>query len=116
MRYKPKNRVSPHAERRFAQRYDGDRQNAEHLANGALHYGIQIHQIPQENPLHAYVSNKMRYKDKKVRLLQGYVFVFSKAQRLITLYRIPEELREHYSALIPIEEGNRAKWRLHRKG
>ena len=113
MKYHPKNPVSPHAKRRFSQRYEGDVSNVEHLANGARHKGIRISQIPSANPLKDYMLSKSR--GKEIVLYEGYVFVFSKSKRLITMYRLKEEYAEAYALLAPIEEKNKAKWRLHRK-
>ena len=115
MSAKPKRMVSVHAERRFDQRYDGDMASVEHLANAARTRGICTKQIPHDNPLRRVMEWKGRKKD--VRILEGYIFVFSKvSHRLITLYPIDGKHAEAYAALAPIEKANAERWKRIKKG
>ena len=113
MRYKPKYNASVHGRKRFEQRYDG-KESVEAMCNKALHYGIFVHQVPKDSPLLDYMENKIYYRGKKVKLLEGYVFVFSKSNRLITMYPIPEDMKEHYEEVRHIEGENKEKWKKQR--
>ena len=110
MRFKPKTKTSVHGKNRFSQRYEGH-ESVEVMCSKALHYGIFIHQIPRDNLLYEFMENKIKYKRKKVKILESYVFVFSNTNRLITFYPIPSEYKDAYGQVRHIEDENKAKWK-----
>lgn len=108
---KAKTTSTYHGKKRFSERYEG-KEDVDVMIRKAMHYGIFVHQVPQDNPLYIYMENKVRFKNKKVKLLEGYVFVLTKStNRLITFYPIPEDLIEAYQQITHVEEENRLKWK-----
>ena len=103
-----------HAKKRHEQRYNGI-ENVEVVAHKALNYGIYIHQVPTTMELYWFMDNKAQFQNKKIKLLEGYVFVFTKTgNRLITMYAIPEEFKEEYESIRHIEDENKEKYKSHR--
>lgn len=103
-----------HAKKRHEQRYGGD-EDVDLLVRKALNYGIYIHQVPKTLELYWFMDNKANFHNKKIKLLQGYVFVFTKTgNRLITMYAIPDEFKEEYESIKHIEDENREKHKAHR--
>lgn len=103
-----------HAKKRHEQRYDGD-ENVDVLVHKALNYGIYIHQVPTDLELYWFMDGKAQFQNKKIKLLQGYVFVFTKTgNRLITMYAIPDEFKEEYESIRHIEDENKEKHKAHR--
>ena len=115
-RYKPKYKAGLHAKKRFKERYEGGTQDAEMLALRGLHYGIHFSQIPDWSPLREFVEKKKNAFGKKVRLLDGYVLIYSNNKRLLTLYKLPEEFQKHYDDLKPILDENKAWYKSVRSG
>ena len=114
-RYKPKTKYSRHAEKRYGQRYKGDSNMAD-LARRAFRFGLHFSQIPPGMALSGYVLSKKAKMNKKIRLLEGYLFVFSRNGRLMTMYPLPEEYMGEYSTLSHIERENREEYRKWRRG
>lgn len=114
MKYRPSTPTSKHASHRYRQRYVGD-ETLEAVTAKALHYGIFIHQIPEDNPLYSFIAGKIQAANKLVKILDGYVFVFSRSKRLITMYPIPEEFRDDYLRINYLESENREKYRQSRR-
>lgn len=112
-RYKPKTKKSFHAEQRFKERYVGA-ETVDVACSQALHYGVSVHQIPEDNPLYGYMTIRIFKQDKKIRILNGFVFVFSNSKRLITLYPLPDEYAENWESIKHIQEENRIKYRENR--
>ena len=102
--------MSAHAKHRVNQRYGGN-DDLEVLTRKAIHYGVSPCQVAQGSDLRLFLESKEYATGKKIKVLQGYVFVFSKSNRLITMYRIPEALREEAKALESIEAFNRENWK-----
>ena len=87
------------------------------MAKSALHYGIHIGQLQEGTEMRLYMESRKEKKDKSIRLLNGYVFIFSKSKRLITMYRLPEELLLEWDEVKPIQNDNRLKYKeMKRKG
>ena len=108
MKAKPKRIVSPHAKKRIKQRF-GDCQNADELSRIALHSGIYYGQLKEESAIGFYLNERECKKDKIARLYQGYIFIYSKSKRLITMYWLPEDFKEEYESIKYIEELNRKR-------
>lgn len=109
-RYRPKTKSSVHAKIRTEQRY-GNGQDADIVAGRALHYGINRHQLEFGSPLRNFVEAKRSALNKKIRLLDGYVVVFSRSGRMITIYRLPDDLIPEFEKARHIQEENREKYR-----
>ena len=109
-KYRAKNPVSPHAYRRMAERYH---ENIDRLAlsRSALHYGVTLWQLPSDSKLRAFMLSKHSMMMKIVKLLNGYVFIFSKGQRLITMYELPEEFKEEWEGFSYIQEQNKKSFK-----
>jgi len=108
-----KHRLSYHSKQRFKERYEGE-EDKEILFNRALNYGVCFAQIPFEFGLKTYVFGKEEKNNKKVKLLDGYVFVSSKANRLITMYKIPEEYADELPTINAIQQFNKENYKRNR--
>lgn len=104
---KTKSKYSYHGRKRYSQRYEGhDRINV--LIQRVVHYGLCIRQLPQDSKLRHFLETKEAKKRKKVKVLDGYVFIlFTTSNRLITMYPIPEEFAEEYDIFKSIEHENK---------
>ena len=109
-RFRAKNFVSPHAKKRIKQRYEGNKGEYE-LSKNALHFGVIPRQLPAGSPLRGFMEDKKCVADKRVKLLNGYIFIFSKSKRLITMYQVPEEYQEEAKAYLAIQSANRERYR-----
>lgn len=109
-KYRPKTKSSVHAKIRTKQRY-GQGQDADIVAGRAIHYGINRHQLEFGSPLRNFIEAKRKALNKKIRLLDGYVVVFSRSGRMITIYKLPAELLPEFDAVKHIQAENREKYR-----
>lgn len=111
MNRKTKRKVSHHANKRISQRFT-DCPNPDELSMNALHFGIRVGQLSEESAIDFYLNERECKKNKIVRLYKGYVFIYSKSKRLITMYWLPDDFKEEYEAVKEIEESNR---KFHKK-
>jgi len=109
-RYRPKTKSSAHAKMRTEQRY-GNGQDADIVAGRALHYGINRHQLEFGSPLREFMEAKRNALHKKIRLLDGYVVVFSRSGRMITIYKLHAGLAAEFEKVRHIQDENREKYR-----
>lgn len=108
---KYKNPVSPHAKRRIRERYASECKDDYELSRNALHFGIHAGQLPYESELRGYLLSKMCTKNKIVRMLNGYVYIFSRGRRLITMYPVPEAFMQEADSLTDLQEKNRLQYK-----
>lgn len=114
MKYKPKRPTSYHAKKRIGQRFS-DCNNPDELSKNAAHCGIYKGQLKEESAICFYLNERECKKDKIARLYKGYVFIFSKSKRLITMYGLPDDLKEEYETIKWIEERNRQRYKKHKE-
>ena len=113
-KYKPKTPYSKHCKYRYKQRFTGE-QELEDLARRGKHYGIKSDQIPQEFELRAYIEGKEMRRNKVVKIIDGFILIYSRSGRMMTLYAVPEWLMVEYESIKHIERSNRDKFRAAKK-
>ena len=110
---KAKTPASKHAAKRFGERWSGSG-DVEELSLRARHYGIATLQLPDGCKLKEFMLSKEKACGKKLKLIDGYVAIFSNSKRLITLYRLSDEYREEYEGVRAILEQNKASYKKDR--
>lgn len=113
-KYRPKTPYSSHCKYRYKQRFTGE-QELEDLARRGRHYGITPDQVPPEFELRHFLEGKELKRRKMVKLLDGYVLIYSRSGRMMTLYQLPEWLKADYESVKHIEKKNREAYRRMKK-
>ena len=84
-------KISKHAKKRMRERTDLNHRERIGLFRKALNNGKSVQDVKDER-IKRFLSGKQTIRSK-VKLYQGYVFVYSKNKhQLYTMYKLPEEL------------------------
>ena len=86
-----------HGQLRIEQRSDiSGKGNVKAFIKSASVHGFNPCDFPQ-GPLSDYLTNKVRHRNKRIKVYKGFVFVFNRtSNRLITGYELPENLRPEF--------------------
>lgn len=71
---------------------------AKDFISSASKRGFSFNDLP-EGELKDYVFGKFIYRQKRVKIYKGYIFIFNRtSNRLITMYPIPDNLVEEFNS------------------
>lgn len=75
----------------------GKKQGFRNMINNAVKYGQNPFDFPVDSQIYKFLKEKEKYKGKRIKTYKGKVFILSKnTNNLITVYEIPEHLKEEY--------------------
>ena len=84
-------KISHHASNRMRERLSLNHNERRRLFKLAMKRGKIVQKIKNQR-IHDYLANKQKF-NSRVRLYQGYVFVYSKnSHQLYTMYKLPDYL------------------------
>ena len=91
-----------HGQNRLRQRSNiKDDKNIKAFIRSASMHGFNPCDFPEDGQLYIYINNKERARHKRIKVYKGFVFVFNRtSNRLITAYRLPEELTTEFEEFI----------------